>query len=435
MDIIGKDTAACETRRSENQHLTVSRQGIFEGDELVYGIYTQISAGRNFDIIHVKQGDFKNNRYTTRTTNDISIPDGIVYTDGDRVVTCDEYNGYSFLYNEDFTYIYRLFKNVERIGNIENRYLPENGLMYLSYDVSTAAGDDHGDFTSFYGTLYKDGTAVYTGTIEQLDLPANFGNDISGQPGAYSSYYGPASDEHFYIMWAEGYTDPDGIIYYMREKNYTRTIADNVYYRGNVVNGVPHGHGMAYHTYKYRPASGAVTYTDSGVVWGGNSTESGLMYIGGFSSGRFSGSGSVYTYTGNLYLTGTWVDGKREGYGEIYHNAGINDDNTRILQLVYKGNFSGNQRNGYGVAYAPLGNLIYSGLFASFEGEWVNDNRANGKSYSVGYDAESNTNFAYLSYEGDFLYDLNAPDTVLYGTEYDEQGNVINSGAHMHLEW
>lgn len=92
---------------------------------------------------------------------------------------------------------------------------------------------------------------------------------------------------------------------------------------------------------------------------------SGASYIGQFSDGKFSKTGTYFWNDGTRYI-GHWQDGKRQGVGiEIQSDGTTNTDiyvDGNIDETVKKGGVNGDVKNGWGVYIYDDGS-IYEGYF------------------------------------------------------------------------
>jgi|GEM_PF-5985947 len=105
-------------------------------------------------------------------------------------------------------------------------------------------------------------------------------------------------------------------------------------YSGELKDGQPHGQGVA--DYK-----------------------NGNNYEGAFENGLYHGKGTMMFKAESATYTGSYLQGKREGYGEIYEKGG-----------TYKGEWKDDKRHGRGTVYDAQGNK-------RFEGLWENDKMNN----------------------------------------------------------
>lgn len=116
-------------------------------------------------------------------------------------------------------------------------------------------------------------------------------------------------------------------------------------YKGQIVNGKPHGEGIEFYANGNR------------------------RYKGQWKNGKFHGQGKAYHPNGVLSYEGQFQNGKPEGFGRAFRSDGT---------LHYEGQFVNGQQHGYGKWFYPDGTLRY-------EGYWKN-----------GRPSSSNTNSNFL---------------------------------------
>lgn len=106
---------------------------------------------------------------------------------------------------------------------------------------------------------------------------------------------------------------------------------DTYEYTGDLVNGKPHGQGVAIY-------------------------EDGAKYVGGFANGRKSGKGTQTWPSGSKY-TGDWADDYQNGQGVNVFPSGAR----------YEGGVRHAKMHGYGRYYDKYGNLNYEGRYVDNE--------------------------------------------------------------------
>lgn len=115
----------------------------------------------------------------------------------------------------------------------------------------------------------------------------------------------------------------------------TDIYGDKYNYKGDIVDGLPHGYGTA----KYK---------------------SGEKYVGNFVHGYMSGQGT-YTYQGDKYV-GEWDNDKKNGFGKYTAAEGREVSNCPNCKY-YVGNYVDNEKSGFGRCYDEDGNLLFEGYF------------------------------------------------------------------------
>jgi hypothetical protein len=88
------------------------------------------------------------------------------------------------------------------------------------------------------------------------------------------------------------------------------------------------------------------------LYWPGSST---LRYLGRFKAGQFSGSGTLYSQEGERVYAGQFREGLKEGRGEEYSYSSREEEGGGGGRLVYKGDFSGGLRHGFGAVQMSEG--------------------------------------------------------------------------------
>ena len=147
------------------------------------------------------------------------------------------------------------------------------------------------------------------------------------------------------------------------------------------------------------------------------------MYSGTLQDGLLQGRGLEYDEAGLVIYEGNFVDGLRDGTGNLYENG----------VLVYEGVFSNGTATGMGTAYAD-GVKCYEGSFVDglYEGEGTEyDTDGNVKykgSFSAGkYEGQGTAYYTNgeRAYVGAFVNGLYEGE----GTEYSEDGQVCYKGS------
>ena len=133
---------------------------------------------------------------------------------------------------------------------------------------------------------------------------------------------------------------------------------DGGHYTGWMVGGMYHGEGTIYW-------DDGTTYAGSWVNgqrdgYGELTSAAGYSYKGYWKNSDFHGTGT-YTWPDGSVYTGAWVNNQRHGYGELYSADGFS----------YKGDWKDDKRNGTGTATYSNGGV--------YTGEW-----ANGESHGQG---------------------------------------------------
>ena len=274
----------------------------------------------------------------------------------------------------------------------EYRYLNDSGELYLIRKTQ------YTEDLSFEGILFVRGEKVYEGTI----------------------YYIPVHgvERVLQIYYAKDYNDENGLIYYADSN------CDDVYYEGQVVNGLPNGQGTAYYEKRqYSPDEPYYYYYTLDDMTNAPTMKNRVMWSGNFFDGEFHGVGIAYTREYGLPMYyGTWVNGVKNGRFYIYAIATADYDGTRAVYLQIDSYYVNGILHGKTTEYSPKGNIFVSGLYKSFDGEYVNGSRAIGKSYTTYHDAEKNENIVYMNCT--YSYDEKTDEiTEVY---YDKNGGIID---------
>lgn len=184
----------------------------------------------------------------------------------------------------------------------------------------------------------------------------------------------------------------------------TVTLPSGWTYTGDLVNGMPEGHGRKFY--------------QSGKV----------LYEGDWKQGKKHGQGIMYYDNGGMRYQGEWADDRPAGHGTSYYENG---------KMLYEGEWLSSLPHGHGKSYYENGNVNYIGEWANgepdgpgtsfysngkklYEGNWVR-NKKHGK--GTAYHENGN-----LSFEGNFRED--AP--THRGISYDENGRLIYATACTH---
>ena len=413
--IIEKEIENCEEKTENSENSVSGEKGFFGGDgNLLYGVKKYDNQSRYGKSYYYVYGDFANDKT-------VSVNGSYIYSNLEKYEykNVENYQVNVFpsnLENPSFTmnfdekatvYIEQdgRFKYGVRVRSAkfenggEARYLPETGEIYLIHEKENspydegvgAVYDDDGNeiYNSetyprkFNGMLFKNGRKIYDGEIH-LDR--------------FEVVVGSASNEdvkRITALWAPGYTDTDGVIYYYSDSNdmYNEK-ADSILYRGNVVNGVMHGNGTMYYInygmYSENMKEGReiLVYGEGRVPGVMYSVDEYVMYEGEFKDGRIDGKGKMYR-NGALTSDGKWKRGKKDGFMTEY-NAYFDE-----IYLIYEGNYKDGEKNGEGVEYSPKGNPQFEGMYKSFAGTFENGMQKDGKHYGLKYNAEKNCHEVY----------------------------------------
>ncbi len=411
VDILSKEIQDCEERQSQsdgdeygNGAMVYIEKGLFDGDELIYGMKSHEIVTRFGKNISSEYGDFKNKKFLWYRSSYQYDGDRYAFHTPDTITYC--------IASESFEY--GLFKNcitpTADTGK-EYRYLPDTGELYLIRQIENnrylngeTTFDSDGNIVSivkndsFFGQLFKNGILIYDGEIKLDKFKFYHGNRLSGKL------------VNVIVLYAPGYTDSDGVIYYYEKLSDDYGFEHNsIYYRGNVVNGVTHGFGTMYRFGRCFFENSNLDYTvyieDGTEIF--SKQKCNVMYIGNFQDGLMHGEGRMYDY-GQIEVEGTWKKGKKNGHFREFDSTS-NDKGY----MSFKGNYVDDCRTGFGIEYEQRGFAYYEGLYERFVGEWKDNNWYYGKWFALNYDKETNTHVPYLNYEGEVRY-----DEPQFGTNY-----------------
>lgn len=414
--ILENEISACEQRQTTEEdntygyNRTVTQKGIFDGDELTYGIKKDAFQNKYGEIITTEYGDFKNGKTIKSIHSFRLFADVTEYRFSAPIQLtangyADEVNQNSVVYciqSAGFKYGFAI-QCISPAGDSGKQVVfNDTGKFYLIRDFDTDSEQDDGTPKLFDGILFgDDGSPVYEGKMRLDTLSFLVGNAQYGN-----------SKKKFEILYAPGYSAENGRIYYFTQdpRSDYNVVYGKAFYEGSVVNGVAHGKGAIYDVYgtvngeeraiKLYNREGSPQYDTV-------TAKNDVIYTGDFADGLPNGEGTMYD-GGFPVSVGTWKNGKKNGHFTEY--TGFSEDE---MYLIYDGNFTNDSRDGYGTEYNQKGYANYEGVYKRFVGEWKDNSWYNGKWYETEYDSATNTHSVYLNYEGEFRYD--GPQ---YGTDY-----------------
>jgi len=384
LDILGKEIEGLEERGTPEDY----KKGIFRDDELIYGYYHVEYTTQNGLDTTTRIGDFAGNKYINIAASELKFY-GTKY---------DYYIGGDVFYCETNTDIlkYKFDRHIVSRMNDETEYqyhyLNENGELYLI--KKTQDTEDQ----SFEGIMYVRGEKVYEGTIY------------------YKLIHGITRPLHIY--YAEDYNDENGVIYYS-DFNY-----DDIYYEGQVVNGLPNGQGTAYHTGRqYSPDEQYYYYYTPDGMTNAPTMKNRVMWSGNFVDGEYHDVGFGYTeFYGLPMYYGTWVGGLKNGHFYVYGDAGADYDGTHAVFIGLDSYYVNDVLHGKTIEYREKGNIFIGGIYKYFVGDRINGTYGSGTYYDTYYDAEKNENIVYLSCTA--VYDEETG--MIHEINYDRDGNITH---------
>lgn len=413
--IIDKEIENCEEKAEEDENSKTLKKGFFDGDgNLLYGIEKYEGKSRYGTSEQCIYGDLQNEK-TVKIYNSYIYSNIKKYeyrnVENYRADICSDdkdnpsYSMYfgekSTVYiEEDDAFKYKMrVRSAKAEDGSEMRYLPETGKIYLFSEKEdfpygegvSAVYDDNGNeiYNSdtyprkFNGQLFKNGYPVYKGEILLDRFEVCIGGNINYDTKRITALYAP------------GYTDADGVVYYYSDEQGNNERDDSVLYRGNVVNGAMHGNGTMYYINYGLPEQ----YLKKGreiLVYGEGRTpgviyaeDESVMYIGEFKDGRMNGRGKMYR-NGALTSDGEWKNGERDGFMTEY-NSYVDE-----IYLAFEGNYKNGRKNGEGIEYGERGNPQFEGMYKRFVGTFENGEWKSGDWYELKYNAEKNCHDIYL---------------------------------------
>ncbi|MBO5409030.1 MAG: hypothetical protein J6A61_06515 [Clostridia bacterium] len=376
---------------------TVTQKGFYENGELIYGIKKNVTTNRFGDNVDITMGNFKENKTIVYTKSYMYFDEMLMYyldapakvnVAGDSLTPgytlwLDQKSVVKVVSDPAFRYGVRINKisPVPGSDGSEAMYLKADGMLYaIRYGQEDAEG--------FYGELFKDGKSVYKGNIYYDTFSFGFPSN------------GYLQNKTFLVLYAPGYTDSNGIIYY---KDDSVDGNGSIYYKGQVVNGVAHGEGVMFaygaRNYDTELAESVLVYKDNGVIESIPKMGENVLYQGGFFNGLLHSTGKMYTLGGEISCQGEWLAGVLNGKAILYSNPAEN-----IVGLLYEGEMADNKKSGFGIEYSEKGNPLYEGYYQRFVGEFKDGSWHHGKWYELEYNPEKNLHDIYLYYEGEFRY-------------------------------
>lgn len=210
-----------------------------------------------------------------------------------------------------------------------------------------------------YATLYKDGARVCFGSARPDTLKINFIDNY----------------DEYNVLYMPGYSDDDGVIYYIPTDDYRPMRA---FWRGAVSGGVAHGSGTAYADF-----DGDITAEDyylddptDGTMRAAVSDN--VLACGSFQNGLPDGMAETYRY-GVVRYIGEYKSGRRHGEGREF--SSIIDGTAR---LIYAGQFADGKRDGYGTEFADRYSNGDWDKLVRFTGVWRDGNPYSGELFDWG---------------------------------------------------
>jgi hypothetical protein len=180
-------------------------------------------------------------------------------------------------------------------------------------------------------------------------------------------------------------------------------VGNGLAYEGEFADGLRHGAGVEYSPEGYIIEEGI--YQKGELIEGKTYKDGVLVYEGQYKNWKFHGIGRLIEDDGYIH-EGSFINGMREGQGNIYYPDGEN--------LYFTGEFQSDRMHGKGEVFYINGDLLYSGdIKAGFF-------HGNGKLYLSNGDV----------YEGQFRYGLIAGE----GYYYDSQGKEFMNSVTLNGE-
>lgn len=372
VDILSGEIETCESQVTQEYNdelgsVKTVETGYFENGELAYGIRKSESSDRWGNYVKIERGNFANGKTVEYSSSIKTSPEQImVYKTPEKESYVGAQSGYEFG---------RFVMYEEEENGVKRLYLRKNAKLYFEGTLDESGGE---------GTLYKESQAIYTGKITNDTLKI--------QTGLHT--------DEFNVMYAPGYSDVYGVIYYFPPEEAAK-YGGYEFYCGNVVNGVAHGSGELLAAYDFETKHNFNIESPSGTfsIFGMDGVSENLIYEGNFENGLPSGKGMIFDL-GELRYAGKMKNGLKNGSGYEFNSW---DANT--MWLRFDANFENGLKNGYGREYSKTEN----GLWKRFDGTWKDGNWEKGQWYELNDNGEP-----ALYYDGEFRYD----GEKQYGTCY-----------------
>lgn len=383
IDIMEREIEGCESKVTEGDAFTgykAVEQGFFdENGTLLYGVQYISTATKYGEKTSAIIGNFeKGNTLEAKFSEPTGlIEETITYTTPQ--MQCTVIWADNSMYNMYVT-------QKKYAGGKSYSYLAESGEMYCEADESGSIIQ-----------LYKNGSVIASDNIT-ADTLAMFG-------------------EEYHVLYAPGYTDTDGVIYYAPIDG----SGGQIFYRGEVVNGVAHGSGTVFSDSAADFDAGNYTVVNAGESVSMTAPDVNVICQGDFFNGLPHGSVELFNYGELLYSGGAEL-GRKSGFGREFTSW---NSNTRVLE--YEGGFENGQRSGGGREYG----MTFDGLWLKFDGNWQDGSYENGK----WYDFNNETLQPELYYEGEFRY---GEGEKQYGTHYkyyNEETNQYETKTGYFINW
>ena len=386
LDILGKEIEGLEERGTPDDY----KKGIFKDGELIYGYSHVEYITQNGLDTTTRIGNFAGNKYINITTSEMKF----YYTTYDYRIGDDFYycrtNTPDGLEIPEYKFDRHIISRIN--GETKYHYLSENGELYLIRKTQDA------EDRSFEGILFVRGEKVYEGTI----------------------YYKPVHgvERALHIYYAKDYNDENGLIYYA---DYGW---DDVYYEGQVVNGLPNGQGTAYHTKRqYSPDEPYYYYYTLDDMTNAPTMKNRVMWSGNFVDGEYHDTGFGYSeFYGLPMYYGTWVNGIKNGHFYVYCDGGSDYDGTHAVCAGLDTYYVNDVLHGKTIEYRAKGNMFIGGIYKFFVGDMIDGIYGSGTFYSTYYDAEKNENIVYLAWTASYDEETG----IIHEINYDRDGNITH---------
>lgn len=337
IDIIGREIADCEEKTSAQGDESIIERGFFDDNGyLAYGIRQRQWADKYGSYSITDVGNFAEKKQLCVTDN---------FKRNDRVM-------YDFVTNEsriclvadgDFRYGIRI---VSAHAESEDSYCGADGRLCAVVGAE-------------YATLYKDGARVCFGSARPDTLKINFIDNY----------------DEYNVLYMPGYSDADGVIYYIPSDDYRPMRA---FWRGAVVNGVAHGLGTAYADF-----DGGITAEDyylddptDGKMR--TAVSDNVLACGSFQNGLPDGTAEAYRY-GVVRYIGEYKNGRRHGEGKEFSSV-----HGGVVWVIYAGQLADGKRDGYGTEFAESYSDGDRDKLVRFTGVWKDGNPYSGTLFDGG---------------------------------------------------
>lgn len=279
----------------------------------------------SWQSLYASNNDIELNRFPKEQSillSKVDSLDDFTYIAADNVLGADRYK----ITSQPGEYIYS--------GDVKNNYADGFGALLKISDIYFGVEDSGFGSIEINGKYYN---FVYIGDFKE------------GRFEGYGLKFHEPEDNEYMIFKDlcedENIPNDEAVAYFLAWLNY-------VEYDGMFMNGKQEGNGNMYYAdlelRSYIPDA-VEKVSISNVLYD-------EISVGSFADGKLNGKCKTYT-VGTLLYDGDMKNGKRNGFGYSYNNAG---------RLEYEGEYKNDMRDGKGILYDYEGNIVY-------DGEWEMD--------------------------------------------------------------